>query len=261
MLLFSKKKSIFRHCTVISPILRKYSVIFFVFIFMLIFAGCSDATATQQAEKIQDQQSQPAPESAGTSQQQEQTAQDEEPQEESQAQDSAVLDIPAALSQDASGNFIADGIISDEEYSGYSDMDGFEAYWASDSNNIYFAMKAKTVGYLAIGIQPGSMMKDADMVLGFVDSISVAIYDMYSTGNFGPHPPDIELGGKDDIIDFAGSEQNGYTIIEFKRLLSTGDKYDNDILTGANKIIWAYGNSDTPDGSHTKRGYGQIEIK
>ena len=28
--------------------------------------------------------------------------------------------------------------------------------------------------------------------------------DMFSTGDFGPHPPDVELGGKDDILLFGG---------------------------------------------------------
>ena len=168
---------------------------------------------------------------------------------------------PSALNAEIKGNFIADGVISDDEYSSYKNIDGFELYWANDTENIFIAMKAQTEGFVALGIQPGRKMKDADIILGFVDSISVSIYDMYSTGNFGPHPPDVELGGTDDILDFDGSEQNGYTIIEFLRLLSTKDNYDNEILPGINKIIWASGNADDIDMSHSKRGYGEIEIK
>ena len=174
---------------------------------------------------------------------------------------SQTLQEPAVLNADTAGAFAADGIISNDEYSGYKDMEGVEIYWANDSENAYIAIKAKTQGFVAIGLQPGRTMKDADMVFGFVEGRDVAIYDMFSTGNFEPHKPDIELGGTDDILDFNGNESGGYTIIEFSRKLSTGDKYDIDITAGINKLIWAFGNADNPDDKHSARGYGEIEIK
>ncbi len=100
-------------------------------------------------------------------------------------------------------------------------------------------------------------MKNADIIMGFVKDGSVSIFDLFSTGDFGPHPPDTELGGTDNIIEFAGSDDGTYTIIEFKRLLTTGDKYDNDIVEGKNQIIWAYGNADDIEIKHSTRGYGE----
>ena len=85
--------------------------------------------------------------------------------------------------------------------------------------------------------------------------------DMFSTGDFGPHPPDVELGGEDDILLFGGEEEGGYTVIEVKRALDTGDKYDIPIVKGINKIIWAYGLDDTISMKHTVRGYGDTEIR
>jgi hypothetical protein len=103
-------------------------------------------------------------------------------------------------------------------------------------------------------------MKDSDMILGFVKDGEAIVYDLYSTGNFGPHPPDTELGGSNDILDFGGSEKEGYTIIEFKRELNTGDKYDIQFSKGKIKIIWAYGSGDNLDLKHSARGYGELDI-
>ena len=84
---------------------------------------------------------------------------------------------------------------------------------------------------------------------------------MFSTGDFGPHPPDTELGGTYDILDFGGGEEGGYTSIEFKRALNTGDKYDNALSRGVNKIIWSYGSEDDLKSKHINRGYGELTIQ
>ena len=98
------------------------------------------------------------------------------------------------------------------------------------------------------------------MIFGFVKDGRVEVQDQYSTGNFGPHPADTELGGTDDILEFGGKEEGGFTTIEFKRLLTTGDKYDISIQKGASKIIWAYGSSDSLTAKHSTRGYGEINL-
>lgn len=154
----------------------------------------------------------------------------------------------------------ADGIIKVREYYGAENYDAFEIHWRSDEQNIYIAMKAKTSGWVSVAFQPGSRMKDADMVLGLVKNGETIIFDLFSTGDFGPHPPDDELGGTRNILEFGGSEDSEFTIIEFKRALDTGDKYDIPISSGQNKIIWAYGSSDNITQKHTKRGYGEITL-
>jgi len=104
-------------------------------------------------------------------------------------------------------------------------------------------------------------MKDSDMILGYVKDGKVEIFDQYSTGDFGPHPSDEQLGGTNDIVEFGGKEEDGYTVIEFKRLLNTEDEFDLELKSGKNKIIWAYSNQDDIKARHTARGYGEIEIK
>jgi len=103
-------------------------------------------------------------------------------------------------------------------------------------------------------------MKDADMIFGFVKDGKVEVYDLYSTENFGPHPPDTELGGTDDILEYSGKEEGGFTTIEFKRPLNTDDEFDIPISKGINKIIWAYGSNDSLTVKHSTRGYGEINL-
>ena len=156
----------------------------------------------------------------------------------------------------------ADGVISEREY--LSEMtyanDNYEIRWVNDEQFIYIAIKVKTNGWVSVAVQPGSAMKDADMILAFVTDGEVSISDQFSTGTYGPHRPDTTLGGTDDIIEFGGKEENGYTIIEFKRALTTGDEYDHPLSPGGNKIIWSYGSSDDIGQKHTSRGYGEIKI-
>jgi hypothetical protein len=154
----------------------------------------------------------------------------------------------------------ADGIIKAREYRGSNIYGDYKIHWLSDDLYVYIGIKAETSGFVSIAVQPGSRMKDADMVFGFVKNGETTILDLFSTGNFGPHPPDTELGGTNDILEFAGSEQDGFTTIEFKRKLVTGDKYDNPLSKGVNKIIWAYGSTDELSQKHTSRGYGEINL-
>jgi len=160
----------------------------------------------------------------------------------------------------ASGEWIPDGIVSVGEYNGTKEYGDYELHWAGDEKYAYIAMKARTSGWVSMAVQPGSRMKDADMVFGFVEDGKAAVYDLFSIGDYGPHPPDTELGGTNDILEFGGMEEGGYTIIEFKRALDTGDKYDKPIVSGSNKIIWAYGSGDSLTIKHASRGYGELEF-
>lgn len=155
----------------------------------------------------------------------------------------------------------ADGTITVREYAGNRQYDDYNIFWWNDEQHVYIGMRAKTGGFVAVGIQPGERMKNADMVFGFVKNGQTTVYDLFSTGDFGPHSLDTELGGTDDILDSGGKEENGYTTIEFKRLLNTSDRHDHPLARGANKIIWAYGPIDNLTQKHSYRGYGEINLR
>lgn len=151
-------------------------------------------------------------------------------------------------------NWIADGIIQEGEYLVSLTTTTFDLSYSLDGQYVYFAMKAKTGGWLALGIEPTSGMKNADMILGMVKDGEVTISDQYSSGMYGPHTADTELGGTDDILEYGGKEENGETVIEFKRQLVTGDEWDNDIDTNTNSFIVAYGSADDFGRKHSYRG-------
>ena len=156
--------------------------------------------------------------------------------------------------------WVADGAITAGEYQKGRLYGDYEISWASDDQYIYIGIKAKTTGWVAVGFDPETKMKNADIVMGYVKDGRLLTADMFSTGEFGPHPPDTEQGGTDDIIQSAGKLENGYTTIEFKRKLDTGDKFDKPLHKGINKIMWASGSDPQFTIKHMARGYGELDL-
>ncbi|MHA2097502.1 MAG: DOMON domain-containing protein [Candidatus Kariarchaeaceae archaeon] len=154
-----------------------------------------------------------------------------------------------------------DGDIGDDEYSfELSFEDGlFLLYWEVVEEQIYFAITAKTTGYVGINIAPGIILNDADLYYGFVNELGDFMVDTYSHSTFGPTKPDIDDGGTDDILEYSGNEIAGYTTFEFRRLLETGDSsHDNKISLGKTKIAWTTGPSD--DIGDRPAESGRVEI-
>ncbi|MBM3154668.1 MAG: hypothetical protein FJ008_04970 [Chloroflexi bacterium] len=154
----------------------------------------------------------------------------------------------------------ADGVISPGEYAKLKNFGDYELNWASDGQNVYIGVKAKTTGWVALGIQPGSRMKGADIIIGYVKDGKATVADHFSAGDFGPHKADAEFGGVDNILEFGAKEEGEYTTIEFRRALNTGDKFDHPLSQGLNDIIWSYGSDDQPTLKHVNRGYGEIDL-
>jgi hypothetical protein len=157
-----------------------------------------------------------------------------------------------------------DGIIEPNEYPFKAEFNGgdFLLHWNVTGNNFAAAIEAATTGWVALGIDPLVVMDKADMIFGWVDAKDkVFALDCFSVAMFGPHPPDTDLGGKDDIISFGGSEKNGKTVFEFLRPLNTGDPYDKPITSDRElAIIWAYGNTDDFEDIHSAAGSARINI-
>ena len=167
-------------------------------------------------------------------------------------------------SQEINQTPMVDGIISTGEYEYNSLFSGgdFILYWTVFNDEIYFGMVGQALGYVALGFEPSFMMKDADMIIGWVfANTTVNVTDTYSTGNTGPHPPDVFLGGTSDLLVSAGTEDLSSTTIEFSRLLVTGDEYDVELSTDNSvNVIWALSNVDDFDAGHSARGSGSINL-
>ena len=154
-----------------------------------------------------------------------------------------------------------DGIVSEGEYPHMQVLseDEFVLYWNVSDDMIHLAIMGKGTGWISLGLNSSEGMKDADMLFGWVSGSDVMVFDMYSTGVYGPHPPDTNLGGTYDIMEFGGTEEDGWTTLEFVRLLDTGDAYDFAIPDGVSvPVIWGIGSSDAVDSAHTSRGSAHV---
>jgi hypothetical protein len=157
-----------------------------------------------------------------------------------------------------------DGRIGQGEYANQSSLAGedFVLYWAVEGDTAYFGIEALTSGWVCLGFEPTQVMAEADMVFGWVDAGGEpGALDCYSTGLFGPHPPDEELGGQQHILSFDAQEQDGVTTFEFGRPLAAGDAYDKALpKVGELKVIWAYSRSDDYLDLHDHRGSARISL-
>jgi hypothetical protein len=157
-----------------------------------------------------------------------------------------------------------DGIINQNEYSNIFafDNNNFIVYAEILKDIVYFGIESTASGWVAIGFDPTSAMKDADMIFGVVSDNEVKAFDTYSTGIFGPHPDDTSLNGTYDILSFAGKKNSNKIVFEFSRKTDTKDSKDKIILKGKEiKLLWAYSDSIDIKSKHKKRGSETIIIK
>ena len=121
-----------------------------------------------------------------------------------------------------------------------------EISWKNDQEYLYMALNGSTDGWLSIGFEPLEWMKNADIILASAERSKATVLDEYCTGNYGPHIEDTMLGGTNDIAEFGGRKGAGSTVIELKRKLNTGDRFDKAFSPGQTiSIIWAL--SQNPD--------------
>ncbi len=155
-----------------------------------------------------------------------------------------------------SGEWKPDGVLGANEYArtmmlqepasnGYSGG-SLELSWKNDADYLYLALNGTTRGWVSLGFEPTTWMKDADIIMGSIENGRATVLDENCTGNYGPHENDTLLGGTYDILEYGGSEKGSNTVIELKRKMNTGDKFDKAFVPGQQvPIIWAM--ADTTD--------------
>lgn len=132
--------------------------------------------------------------------------------------------------------------------------------WKASGSDMVFEISAPTTGWISIGFDPSSVMKDADMVFGYVDGSTVVVRDQFGDGRFS-HSSDEELGGTNDIVDYDGSESGGTTTLTFTIPQDSGDEYDKTLEPGTtHTVLIAYGpdGADNFDKKHKERGKFEI---
>ncbi|CAF2535600.1 unnamed protein product [Rotaria sp. Silwood2] len=115
-----------------------------------------------------------------------------------------------------------------------------DLWWTidDDEKEIMFELHIKSTGWVALGISPAGGMKGADIAVGWVESSgNVYLQDRYATTNARP----VLDNTTQDWFLLQGREKDGWTVIQFKRLLDTCDSMDFPIISGTNTLIFAYG--------------------
>ena len=141
---------------------------------------------------------------------------------------------------------VIDGKITDGEYASHflAKNIGMELHWTVEGDSIYIGLSAPTTGWLAIGWDPsGPIMEGEDILIGYIRGRELFLQDYYANRSV-THANDVSLGGRDDVLEASGTEDQSSTTIEFRRGLDTGDRFDRPITPGAHTVQLAYAPTD-----------------
>jgi len=138
---------------------------------------------------------------------------------------------------------------------------GITLEYKVDGSDIHCILNANTSGWIAVGFDPSSMMKDANLIIGYVAGGTGFIRDDWGVSNTG-HTSDLNLGGIDNVVFISASEVGGSTELEFKIPLDSGDDFDRILEVGQTySVILAKGDNDDFDSYHTTAGFAEIILE
>ena len=148
----------------------------------------------------------------------------------------------------ASLSLLFSGELRAADYQHSLAVDQMTFAWSVTGENLVIKLSAPTTGWVAVGFNPTDMMKDANIVIGFVKDGKVEISDDFGTQPT-QHSPDSKRDGADNVTVIGGSESGNTTTLEFSIPLKSGDPNDGVIDPKADtKVMLAYG----PDRDSTK---------
>ncbi|WP_299983904.1 DOMON domain-containing protein [Desulfobacula sp.] len=147
------------------------------------------------------------------------------------------------------------------EYEHTLEAKNMQFSWTIEGDQIHVKLSAKTTGWASIGFDPEKAMLGANIIIGAVEKGKFKIEDHYADRKRG-HSSDEKLGGRNDVLNPSGSEEDGVTTISFTLPLDTGDKYDKPINpTGISRIMFAYGaGKDSFKNRHSYRTIYEINL-
>jgi len=126
-------------------------------------------------------------------------------------------------------------------------VENFTMEWSIDGETLTVTATAPTTGWVAVGFDPSAAMKDANIIIAWVQEGELHVRDDYGSGHIS-HSPDEELGGTSDVAGISGTEENGTTRIVFTIPLDSRDRYDAPLLRGnTHKVILACGADGADD--------------
>jgi hypothetical protein len=89
-----------------------------------------------------------------------------------------------------------------------------------------------TSGWASVGFEASNMMKDANIIIGYVDAAGQGkIRDDFGDSKKS-HKSDEALGGKSDVTLVSATQAGGKTTLEFTIPLVSGDAFDAPLASG-----------------------------
>lgn len=134
--------------------------------------------------------------------------------------------------------------------------------WKPEGENLNVTIRAPTNGWVAVGFDPSIAMMDANIIIGYVKGDQVFIRDDYGS-TLTSHKADVDGGGRDNVTNKRGKEEEGATEIGFTIPLDSGDKRDRKLVVGRRyKVLLANGHygEDNFTSLHKTRTAVDIEI-
>jgi len=139
-----------------------------------------------------------------------------------------------------------------EEGNTYTNED-VEFTWSTEGDLLEMSITAPTTGWVAVGFDPSTAMKDGDIIIGYIENGEIFLRDDFGDG-YTSHSSDEDLGGSDDVIIISGEEVAGKTQISFSIPLGSDDEFDKFLESGETfKVMLAYGpdDADNYNGHHS----------
>ena len=131
---------------------------------------------------------------------------------------------------------------------------------AVEGKNLKVKIFAPTSGWIAVGFDPTSMMKGGNFIIGYAEGDHAVLQDQFGVSSFR-HKPDVELGGKDDILEKSAIILASGTELRFTIPLDSGDPYDKKLEAGKTyPIILAYGKTTDLAKRHAKKYSADLKL-
>ena len=141
--------------------------------------------------------------------------------------------------------------------------DNWKVNYEVKGSEIEFTVTSPTTGWVGIGFNPSSRMKDADYVVGYVKDNTLYVQDSFGVKSTGI-ASDESIGGTDNVRGISGKEMNGMTTIVFALPLDSNDMYDKKFVLGQEyTVLLAYGKNDADNFTtgHSRRDKVEVVLK
>jgi hypothetical protein len=134
---------------------------------------------------------------------------------------------------------------------------GIRIDWQNDASILYVGIVSPGTGWVGIGFDPASRMQGANYILAAVSSGVLAIDDQFGVAQT-MHRADAQT----NVLQAAGQETDGKTVVEFAIPLASGDLDDKNLVPGQTvTVLLAFSaDQDTFTARHTARSTTSITL-